>query len=71
MLRGFAIKKNVYQGSDGVQVDAVRDVKTFDTKQEAEAAAANCGGHVINVHKREPKPRKPSRRNQAWMNELK
>jgi hypothetical protein len=67
MLIGFAIKKNVYQGSDGVLTDSLSDLQVFDTKQEAIAASANNGGQVINVHRQEPRPRKPSRRNQSWM----
>lgn len=67
MLIGFAIKKTVYQGSDGMFTDTLNDVQVFDTKQKAIAAAAINGGQVINVHRQEPRPRKPSRRNQSWM----
>lgn len=69
MLKGFAIKKTVYQGSDGVQVDTLQEVKTFDNKQEAMIAAENSGGQVVNVHRRGKRPIKPSKRNQQWMKE--
>ena len=67
MLKGFAIKKTVYQGSDGVQVDTLQEVKTFDNEQEAKIAAENSGGQVVNVHRRGERPIKPSKRNQQWM----
>lgn len=69
MIRGFAIKKTIYQGADGVQVDSLQEVKTFDNKKEAEIAAANCNGRVVNVVRSPKRPRKPkpSRGNQSWM----
>ena len=67
MLKGFAIKKTIYQGSDGVQVNTIQEVKTFDNEQEARIAAENSGGQVVNVHRRDKRTVKPSKRNQQWM----
>lgn len=68
----FAIKREVYQGSDGVQVDAMSQVKTFDSYYEAKRVADNCSGRVVEVIKFEKKPtvvrnRKPVKPNQSWM----
>lgn len=67
MLKGYVIKRNVYQGADGVQSESLSQVKTFDCKDEAEAVAANCGGRVVNVRRPLERQRKPTRGNQLWM----
>lgn len=63
----YAVKRNVYQGSDGVQVDTLSAVKGFVEFQEAEKIAANCGGRVIRIIHRPKKIKKPVKPNQQWM----
>ena len=63
----YAVKRDIYQGSDGVQVDSLSSVKGFVELSEAERIAANCGGRVIRII---PKPKrviKPVKNNQKWM----
>ena len=64
MRKGWAIKKSVYQGSDGVQVDSSQEVKLFDYEREAVIAAANSGGEVVPIIR----PNESSKsKNQSWM----
>ena len=63
----YAVKRDVYQGSDGVQVDTLSAVKGFVEFQEAEKIADNCGGRVIRIIQRPKKIRKPAKPNQQWM----
>lgn len=62
----YAIKRNVYQGSDGMQVDSLSEVKSFVEYKDAEKVAENCGGRVVRVI-RGRKPSGKSRNNQRWM----
>lgn len=63
----YAIKRSVYQGSDGVQVDEVYQVKGFIELKEAERIAENCGGRVVRIIKGKRPIRKPVKHNQQWM----
>ena len=65
----YAVKRSVYQGSDGVQVDSVSQVKTFDDYKEAEKVAENCGGRVVKIVKGQRPRGKPIKNNQKWMRE--
>lgn len=63
----YAVKRDVYQGSDGVQVDSIGQVKGFTEYKEAERSAENCGGRVVRIIPRPKKIRKPVKPNQQWM----
>lgn len=63
----YAVKRDIYQGSDGVQVDSLSSVKGFVELSDAERIAENYGGRVIHII---PKPKrviKPVKPNQEWM----
>ena len=60
----YAVRRNVYQGSDGVQVDCLSEVKGFVEYKEAERIAENCNGRVVKGKK--PVGRKV-KENQRWM----
>lgn len=58
---GYVVKKSVYQGSDGVQVDSSKEASLFTSYQEAKLVADNTGGRPIKVL------RKSGMHNQEWM----
>ena len=64
MRKGWAVKKPVYQGSDGVQVDSTQEVKLFDHEREAKLVATNCGGEVIQIIRANESSKLS---NQSWM----
>lgn len=68
MIKGYEIKKTVYEGADGVLVDSLKDVRLFDSKGLA-VANSNENSKVIEVFRPGRRPIKKSRRNQAWMKE--
>ncbi|WP_270608657.1 hypothetical protein [Enterococcus thailandicus] len=61
---GYVVKKSVYQGSDGVQVDSSKEASLFTSYQEAKLVADNTGGRPIKVL------RKSRLYNQEWMKHL-
>lgn len=63
----YAVKRSVYQGSDGVQVDQISQVKEFTEFEEAERIAANCGGRVVRIIKGRRPKKTLGKHNQQWM----
>lgn len=63
----YAVRRNIYQGSDGVQVDCLSEVKGFTELKEAEKVAANCNGRVVRVIKGKRPPGNHVKENQRWM----
>lgn len=68
MIKGYAIKKTVYEGADGVLVDSLKDVRLFNEEGQAVSHSSE-NSEVIEVFRPGKRPLKKSRRNQAWMKE--
>lgn len=68
MIKGYAIKKTVYEGADGVLVDSLKDVRLFDEKLHA-VSKSTGNGEVIEVLRPNKNRCKKARRNQSWMKE--
>ena len=63
----YAVRRNVYQGSDGVQVDCLSEVKGFVEYKEAERIAENCNGRVVRVVKGKKPVGRKVKEKQRWM----
>ena len=66
MIKGYAIKKTVYVGADGVPVDSLKDAKLFNSKKDV-LKQIKDGDEISTVIRLGKKPCKKSRLNQQWM----
>lgn len=66
MIKGYAIKKTVYEGADGVLVDSLKDTKLFNSKKDV-LKRIKDGEEISTVIRPGKKPCKKSRLNQQWM----
>ena len=66
MIKGYAIKKTVYEGADGVLVDSLKDANLFNNKKDV-LKRIKDGDEISTVIRLGKKPCKKSRLNQQWM----
>ena len=66
MIKGYAIKKTVYVGADGVPVDSLKDAKLFNNKKDV-LKRIKDGDEISTVIRPGKKTCKKSRLNQQWM----
>ena len=66
MIKGYAIKKTVYEGADGVLVDSLKDAKLFNSKKDV-LKRIKDGDEISTVIRPGKKICKKSRLNQQWM----